>query len=70
MTVNYPDGRSHSKYYTAHKMKFSGKDFFSDWNEIRTHSHLVRKRTLNLLTKLAKWECDMIRTHSQDFFRK
>ena len=27
----------------------------SDSNGIRTHSHLVRKRTLNHLAKLAKW---------------
>ena len=26
-----------------------------DSNEIRTHGHLVRKRTLNHLAKLAKW---------------
>ena len=27
----------------------------SDSNEFRTHSHLVRKRTINHLAKLAKW---------------
>ena len=28
---------------------------FRDKNEIRTHNHLDRKRTLNHLTKLSKW---------------
>ena len=28
---------------------------FSDSNEIRNHNHLVLKRTLNQLSKLAKW---------------
>ena len=27
----------------------------SDWNGTRTHNHLVRKRTINHLAKLAKW---------------
>ena len=27
----------------------------SDWNGTRSHNHLVRKRILNHLTKLAKW---------------
>ena len=33
----------------------------SDYNRTRTHSHLVRKRTLNYSAKLAKWQYN----HSQ-----
>ena len=29
----------------------------TDSNEIRTHNHLLRKRTLNHIAKLAKLEC-------------
>ena len=34
----------------------------SDSNEIRTHNHLVRKRTLNHLASLAKWLSVRLRT--------
>ena len=33
------------------------KTYFSDCNGIRTQNHLFRKRTLNLLSKLAKLAC-------------
>ena len=32
-----------------------GQVFISDCNWTRTHNHLVHKRTLNHLAKLAKW---------------
>ena len=35
----------------------------SDSNVIRTHNHLVRKRTLNHLTKLAKWLSCVVSTY-------
>ena len=34
-----------------------------DSNEIRTHNHLVRKRTLNHLAKLAKWLSCVVSTY-------
>ena len=48
------------------------KYYLSDCNWIRTHNHLVHKRTLNHLAKLGTIECgftlervrDMIRTYS------
>ena len=70
MRVNHPDQETHSKYYTACKMKFSGDDFFSDCNGIRTHNHLVCKRTFSNLANLGKRKRGMIRRHSQDFFCK
>ena len=35
----------------------------SDSNEIRTHNHLVRKRTLNHLTMLVKWLSYVVSTY-------
>ena len=35
----------------------------SDSNEIRTHNHLVRKRTLNHLTMLVKWLSCVVSTY-------
>ena len=35
----------------------------SDSNEIRTHNHLVRKRKLNNLAKLAKWLNSVVSTY-------
>ena len=35
----------------------------SDSNGIRTHNHLVRKRTLNHLAKLAKWLSCLVSTY-------
>ena len=35
----------------------------SDSNGIRTHNHLVRKRTLNHLAKLAKWLSCVVSTY-------
>ena len=43
------------------------KGYISDSNEIRTHNHLVRKRTLNHLAKLArlaKWLSVRLQTKS------
>ena len=37
-------------------------NFLSDSNGIRTHNHLVRKRTLNHLASLAKWLSFRLRT--------
>ena len=36
---------------------------FSDSNGIQTHNHLVCKRTLNHLAKLAKWLSCVVRTY-------
>ena len=35
----------------------------SDSNGIRTHKHLVRKRTFNHLAKLAKWLSCVVSTY-------
>ena len=35
----------------------------SDWNWTRTHNHLVHKRTLNHLAKLAKWLSCVVSTY-------
>ena len=70
VTINHPDRGTHSKYYTASEMKFSGDNFFSDCNGIRTHNHLVCKRTFSHLANLAKRKRGMIRRHTQDFFCK
>ena len=40
----------------------------SDCNWTRTHNHLVRKRTLNHLVKLAKWLSCVVSTHLYDAF--
>ena len=40
----------------------------SDSNEIRTHNHLVPKRTLNHLAKLAKWWSCAVSTYLYDAF--
>ena len=37
--------------------------FLSDSNEIRTHNHLVRKRTLNHLAKLVNWLSCVVNTY-------
>ena len=37
--------------------------YVSDSNEIRTHNHLVRKRTLNHLTMLVKWLSYVVSTY-------
>ena len=37
--------------------------FQSDSNEIRTHNHLVRKRTLNHLAKLVNWLSCVVNTY-------
>ena len=37
--------------------------FSSDGNSIRTHNHLVRKRTLNHLATLAKWLSCVLSTY-------
>ena len=39
------------------------QDFLSDCNETWTHNHLVRKRTLNHLAKLAKWLSSVVNTY-------
>ena len=38
-------------------------NIFSDCNWIRTHNHLVHKRTLNHLAKLAKWLSCVVSTY-------
>ena len=47
----------HDKMYIAKLLVRSRHHIWilSDSNVIRTHNHLVRKRTLNHLAKLAKW---------------
>ena len=40
----------------------------SNSNEIRTHSHLVRKRTINHLVKLAKWLSCVVSTYLYGVF--
>ena len=40
----------------------------SDCNRTRTHNHLVRKRTLNHLAKLAKWLICVVSTYSYGTF--
>ena len=40
----------------------------SDCNWTRTHSHLVHKRTLNSLAKLAKWLSCVVSTYLHDVF--
>ena len=37
-------------------------------NGIRTHDHLVRKRTLNHLAKLSKWLCCVVSTYLHGAF--
>ena len=39
----------------------------SEWNGTRTHNHLVCKRTLNNLAKLAKWLSCVVSTHQYVF---
>ena len=40
----------------------------SDYDRIRTHYHLIRKRTLNHLAKLAKWLSCVASTYLYDAF--
>ena len=40
-----------------------GDSIISDYNWIRTQNRLVRKRTLNHLTKLAKWLSCVLSTY-------
>ena len=42
--------------------------FPSDSNRIRTHNHLVRKRTLNHLAPLAKWLSSVVSTYVYSAF--
>ena len=54
----------HNSFYRKLLLRFS--DHFSNVNiasnGIRTHNHLVRKRTLNHLAKLAGWLCVRLQT--------
>ena len=47
-----PEPKDISTNANCHSRKI--KNIISDWNEIRTHNHLVRKRKLNNLAKLVK----------------
>ena len=49
--LKFPSGLKLADVVSAFKKEES---ILSDSNEIRTHNHLVRKRTLNYLAKLAK----------------
>ena len=42
--------------------------YFCDTKDIRTHNHLVRKRTLNHLAKLAKWLGCVVSTYLYSAF--
>ena len=50
-------------YSTVERVIYGNNYSLSDSNGIRTHNHLVRKRTLNHLAKLAKWFTCFVSTY-------
>ena len=58
------------KIWNSLPFHIKSSESLSDCNETRTPNHLVHKRTLNHLAKLAKWISRLLRARSSLTFRQ